>query len=390
MTRDQDSGPATDTIGRLGERETIREDLERLRLAMDVADLGKYDWDLPAGMIHWSGKVREMFGLPADVPLTQATRASLIHPDDRGRALGLFAAAAEPASGGAYQAEYRVVPADGSPERWVSERGQVLFDPAGRPRRFIGIVADNTERKHAELERERLLRELEQAVRMRDDLLAIVSHDLRTPLNSISLAAELLERGIHAGGDARIRKPLDTIKRAGNRMKQLIGDLLDMAITRTGHLVVERSACDAKSLVNEAVEAHAPFATEKGAKLDAHFDLHGESVSCDQGRIQQVFANLIGNAIKFCSPGDKIRVLAAPEGAMVRFSVIDTGPGIPAEALAHLFDPYWSGRGHTRRGTGLGLFISEGIVRAHGGQLWVESVVGEGSAFHFTVPRERA
>jgi len=390
MTGDEDSGPATDTIGRLGESEAIREDLERLRLAMDVADLGKYDWDLPAGMIHWSGKVREMFGLPTDVPVTQAKRASLIHPDDRERASGLFAAAAEPASGGAYRAEYRVVPADGSPERWVSERGQVLFDPAGRPRRFIGVVADNTERKHAELERERLLRELEQAVRIRDDLLAIVSHDLRTPLNSISLAAELLERGIDAGTDGSLRKPVDTIKRASNRMKQLIGDLLDMAITRTGHLVVEQSACDARALVNEAVDAHVPFATEKGIKLDAQLDLHGECVSCDQGRIQQVFANLIGNAIKFCSPGDTIRVVATPEGAMVRFSVVDSGPGIRAEALAHLFDLYWTGKEHAKRGTGLGLFISEGIVRAHGGQLWVESVVGEGSAFHFTVPTARA
>ena len=356
---------------------------------MDVADLGTYDWDLPAGLIRWSGKVREMFGLAADVPVTQEKRASLIHPDDRERALRRFEAAAEPASGGSYQAEYRVLPADGSPERWVAERGQVLFDPAGRPRRFIGVVADNTERKHAEIERERLLRELEQAVRIRDDLLAIVSHDLRTPLNSISLAAELLERGIHAGGDGRIRKPVDTIKRASNQMKHLIGDLLDMAIIRTARLVVQPSACDAQAQVNEAIEAHVPFATEKGVKLGTQPDLHGESVNCDSERIQQVFANLIGNAIKFCGAGDNIRVRAAREGAMVRFSVVDSGPGIPAEALGHLFDPYWSAKEHTKRGTGLGLFISEGIVAAHGGRLWVESAVGEGSAFHFTVPTAR-
>lgn len=389
MTRDEDNRPAgagTDTPGRPGEKDAVHENEERLRLAMDVADLGTYDWDLPAGMIRWSGKVREIFGLTDHVPVTQAKRASLIHPEDRERALGLFAAAAELASGGAYQAEYRVLPADGSPERWVAERGQVLFDPAGRPRRFIGVVADNTEHKHAEFERERLLRELEQAVRIRDDLLAIVSHDLRTPLNSINLAAELLERGISASGEGRLQKPVDTIKRASNQMKHLIGDLLDMAITRTGRLVVQQSACDAQALVNEAVEAHVPVATEKGIKLDAVLDLHGESVSCDPGRIQQVFANLIGNAIKFCGSGDSIRVLAEREGAMVRFSVVDTGPGIPAEARAHLFDPYWSGREHKSRGTGLGLFISHGIVEAHGGRLWVESAVGKGSAFHFTVP----
>ncbi len=368
------------------EKEAIQDNEERLRLAMEVADLGTYDWDLPAGMIRWSDTVRQVFGLPADVPVTQEKRAALIHPDDRERALGLFAAAADPASGGAYRAEYRVLPADGSPERWVAERGQVLFDPAGRPRRFIGVVADNTERKHAEFERERLMQELEQAVRIREDLLAIVSHDLRSPLGTISLAAEVLARQADAVGGGRSRKPVDTILRASGRMKQLIGDLLDMASTRTGRLAVEREACDAEALVSEAFEASAPVAMAKGVGFHAQLDLDGASVCCDHGRIQQVFANLIGNAIKFCGKGDSVRVLAAREPGMVRFSVVDSGPGIPAEALAHLFDPYWSAREHAKMGSGLGLFIANGIIAAHGGRLWVESTVGAGSAFHFTVP----
>lgn len=367
-------------------RRSIQESEERLRLALEVADLGTYDWDLPAGLIRWSGKVREVFGVPQDVPVTAEKRAALIHPDDREHALELFAAASEPASGGAYRAEYRVLPADGSPERWVGERGQVLFDRAGRPRRFIGVVADNTERKHAEVERERLLRELEQAVRTRDDLLAIVSHDLRSPLGTISLAAELLAREADASGSVRSRRPVDTILRASGRMRQLIGDLLDMANTRAGRLAVRREPGDAQALVSEALEAHEPLAKEKGIGLQARIDLHGESVCCDHGRIQQVFANLVGNALKFCGEGDSVWLLAAREGTMVRYSVVDSGPGIAAEALAHLFDPYWSAREHARIGSGLGLFIAQGIVAAHGGRLWVESTPGEGSAFHFTLP----
>ncbi|WBY01246.1 PAS domain-containing protein [Ramlibacter tataouinensis] len=115
--RRQPATSGTDIGRRLRDKEAIHENEERLRLAMEVADLGTYDWDLPAGMIRWSGKVCEVFGLPADVRVTPDKRAALIHPDDRERALGLFAAAAEPASGGAYRAEYRVLPADGSPER---------------------------------------------------------------------------------------------------------------------------------------------------------------------------------------------------------------------------------------------------------------------------------
>jgi PAS domain S-box-containing protein len=380
------AGAAT-AAGSEGPREeTIHANEERLRLAMEVADLGTYDWDLPAGVIRWSGKVREIFGLPGDVRVTQEKRIALIHPDDRERALELFAAAAEFAGGGAYRAEYRVLPADGGQERWVDERGQMLFDPAGRPLRFIGVVADNTERKHGEVERERLLRELEQAVRTREDLLAIVSHDLRSPLGAISLAAQLLAR--ESGGDeaGRTGKSVDIILRASERMKQLVADLLDMANTRRGRLAVHLKVCDAAALVREAIEAHAAAAAEKGVALGARADLEGESVCCDFGRLQQVFANLIGNAIKFCGPGDTVLVGATCGAGMVRFSVIDSGPGIAAEALPHLFDPYWSSKEHAKLGSGLGLFIASGIIAAHGGQLWVESEIGEGTAFHFTVP----
>jgi PAS domain S-box-containing protein len=366
--------------------ETLRANEERLRLAMEVADLGTYDWDLPAGVIRWSGKVREIFGLPGDVRVTQEKRIALIHPDDRERALELFAASADRAGGGAYRAEYRVLPADGGPERWVDERGQMLFDPAGRPLRFIGVVADNTERKHAEVERERLLRELELAVRPREVLLAIVSHDLRTPLGAISLAAQVLSR--ESGGDqaGRTAKSVDIILRSSERMKQLVADLLDMANTRRGRLAVDLKVSDAAALVSEAIEAHAAVAAEKGVVLGARAHLEGVSVRCDFGRLQQVLANLIGNAIKFCGPGDTVLVAGTPEDGMVRFSVIDSGPGIAAEALPHLFDPYWSSKEHAKLGSGLGLFIASGIVAAHGGQLWVESKVGEGTVFHFTVP----
>lgn len=379
-------GISTDITHRLHEKAALQESEERLRLALEVADLGTYDWDLPTGLIHWSSKIRQIFRLPEDAQITQEKRASLIHPQDRDHALDLVKAACDAASGGRYRAEYRVLPVDGSPARWIDARGQVLFDAAGRPRRFIGVAVDITERKHADLERERLLGELQQAVRIRDDLLAIVSHDLRNPLGTVTLSGQLLGLEADARGDARSRKQVDVILRASQRMKQLIDDLLDMANIRTGRLSMDRSAWPAAALVNEAAEVHGPLAAAKGVSLDVRLDIGDESVCCDHGRIQQVFANLVGNAIKFCAEGDTIRLLAAREAGMVRFSVVDSGPGIAPEALDHLFEAYWSAAQHARKGSGLGLSIAHSIVAAHGGRLWVESTVGEGSAFHFTVP----
>jgi signal transduction histidine kinase len=107
---------------------------------------------------------------------------------------------------------------------------------------------------------------------------------------------------------------------------------------------------------------------------------------CDRSRVLQVFSNVIGNAIKFCRSGDRITVATARDGDLIRFSVADTGPGIKPDAMAFLFDAYWSGPQDARHGSGLGLFISRGIVEGHGGRIWVESTPGEGATFYFTLP----
>jgi signal transduction histidine kinase len=229
------------------------------------------------------------------------------------------------------------------------------------------------------------LHELENAVRLREDLLAVVSHDLRSPLAAINLAASLLARRGASLNESRVRQQLETILRAGRRMETLIESLLDMASIQAGRLSVKLEPSSVRELVDEAVEFHAPLARAKAIELTAGSVVDAE-VCCDRDRIQQVLANLLGNAIKFCGGGDSIAVSAEPLADAVRVSVADSGPGIPPEAQAHIFKPYWSAREHERKGTGLGLFISQGIVRAHGGELWVESVVGGGSTFYFTLP----
>ena len=219
---------------------------------------------------------------------------------------------------------------------------------------------------------------------MREEILAVVSHDLRNPLAAIQMAAALLL--LRLGGDPRSRKQVETIHRSASRMEHLLADLLDMASIQAGRLALERQPEHPDDVLNEVMEAHDPVAREKGLVLQGSCELGGARLDCDRDRILQVLGNLIGNAVKLCQPGDSITVTCVPTGGEALFAVADTGPGIAEPDLPHLFEPYWSAKRHAKKGTGLGLYISKGIIEAHGGRLWAESSPGEGATFYFTLP----
>lgn len=253
----------------------------------------------------------------------------------------------------------------------------IKFPIPSEPPLVGGIATEITERKRME-------DELRAAVRTREDVLAIVSHDLRTPLATIQLSASTLQA--QGQPDPRVRRHLDMIHRASRRMETLIDDLLDTVSIRGGRLGLTMNRELAESVMAEALELARPLAAENGLDLHQHADLSGVEVMCDRTRLLQVFGNLIGNAIKFCRPGDTISVTGERAADAVRFSVADSGPGIPAHMIAHLFAAYWSGAGHTKRGSGLGLYICQGIIQGHGGRIWVEDTAGEGARFSFTLP----
>ena len=226
--------------------------------------------------------------------------------------------------------------------------------------------------------------ESKHAVRMREEILAVVSHDLRNPLAAIHMAAALLL--LKSDGDPNTRKQAETIQRSASRMEHLLSDLLDMASLQAGRLALERKPEDPVPLVGEVFDLHEPMSREKGLVLRRNVELSGVRVDCDRDRVLQIFGNLIGNAIKLCQSGDVISLGARLVDGAAQFAITDTGPGIPEQELPHLFEPYWSADRHARKGTGLGLYISKGIVEAHGGRLWVESQYGVGSTFYFTIP----
>lgn len=237
------------------------------------------------------------------------------------------------------------------------------------------------------LENARLFRAAQDATRTRDDLVAIVSHDLRNPVHTIHMAASFL-LDIAPANDRRItaRRQLEVIQRAATRANRLIQDLLDVAKIQAGGLAVDPTPVEVRSLLFEAVEAATPLAMAAQLKVQCDIPDTTPMVASDRERVLQVFANLIGNAIKFTPKGGEIRVMATPENSEVRFTIADSGPGIPPEHLAHVFDRYWQAKSTAKLGTGLGLSIAKGIVEAHGGRIWVESPPQKGAHFIFTLP----
>ncbi|HLT30262.1 MAG TPA: ATP-binding protein [Myxococcaceae bacterium] len=225
------------------------------------------------------------------------------------------------------------------------------------------------------------------AVRARDELVAVVSHDLRNPIGLISLQATQIQKVLQAPGDPgpRLLKGAMRIQQATGRMAALLQDLVDLSKIEAGRFVIDARPENPNELLSDAVDVLAPGAESKKIGLSWSSDTT-DPVLADSDRLFQVLSNLVGNAIKFTPEQGRIQLRVVRRGDWMEFAVSDTGPGIAAEDQTHLFERYWQSRQHRHQGTGLGLYISRGIVEAHGGRIWVESEPGAGTTFRFTLP----
>jgi signal transduction histidine kinase len=249
----------------------------------------------------------------------------------------------------------------------------------------LALVEELARRASLAVDNARLFHEAMQATRARDEMLGVVAHDLRNPLNTIFMGASLMLELI-ANSDSPLSKQAQMVHRAAVRMNRLIQDLLDVRRIDSGRMEIDAHPEAVSGLLNEAMDMMRPLATAASLELTSELDANLPDVVADSTRILQVLSNLVGNAVKFTPKSGRVRVRAVAAEGEVRFSVSDTGPGIPPEQLPHIFGRYWQGAHADRRGIGLGLAIAKGIVEAHGGRIWVESQVGAGSDFIFTLP----
>lgn len=226
--------------------------------------------------------------------------------------------------------------------------------------------------------------EAQRVIDAREEILRIVAHDLRNPLNTISMATTLLME--KDTPEAARASQLRIVRRAGERMNHLIQDLLSVTTIEAGRLSIAPRKLSVSELLHEAAEMLEPIAREKSITLTVHAADDLPSVRADGARVLQVFSNLVGNAVKFTPSGGAITLAAVRADGRVQCSVSDNGPGIPAAQIPRLFGKFWQAKRGDGRGVGLGLAIARGIVEAHGGTINVESEVGRGSVFSFFLP----
>ncbi|RDL20782.1 ATP-binding protein [Pseudomonas jessenii] len=251
------------------------------------------------------------------------------------------------------------------------------------------FAANDLRRSALENDLARQVRREQEAVRARDELVAVVSHDLRNPMTVISMLCGMMQKAFSSDGphtSRRISTAIDTMQQAAGRMNTLLEDLLDTSKIDAGRYSITPQKLDVSQMFEEAQALLAPLALDKDISISfaADPDLR---IHADPERLFQVLSNLVGNAIKFTPRLGSVGVHAKSVGNEIVFIVRDSGEGIPKEHLPHVFDRYWTVKEGNPTGTGLGLYISQGIVEAHGGQIFADSEPGQGSEFRFTVPR---
>ena len=365
---------------------------QQLELAVEASELGTFHCPMPLGKIVWNVQCKQHFGLPADAEVDFERFYSILHPDDRERTRQAIAACVNQHQ--PYNVEYRTVWPDGT-VRWIRATGRTFYDESNQPVRFDGTTQDITERKRVERERDALLsseraarEEAERVSRVKDEFLATLSHELRTPLNAIFGWAQLLKRG--KDDPEMVEQGIDVIDRNVRIQAKLIEDLLDMSRIISGKVRLDVQGVDLPEVISAAIEGVQPAAEAKGIRLEKVVDPVGSQVSGDPGRLQQILWNLLTNAIKFTSRGGQVLVRLERVNSQIHLSVADTGEGIDAEFVPHLFERFSQADASTRRthgGLGLGLSIVKSLVEMHGGTVSATSPgLGQGATFTITLP----
>jgi PAS domain S-box-containing protein len=363
----------------------VRENEERLRMALDVAHIAAWEWQLATGQMRWSTDPEALFGFPRGSFGPELRIVQVAHPDDT---LRIEAAIADALQTGSYEAEYRALRPDGLIV-WLKERGRVFADVDGE--RMVGITRDVTAERESALERERLLKreretrdEAERQSRLKDEFLATLSHELRTPMNAILGWLSILESGKPVRD---LQSILEVIGRNAQIQARLIDDLLDMNRLLSGNAHLDLSAVDIAALLQATLQGLQLAADAKGVIIVATLEPGVGGMLGDSRRLQQVLWNLIHNAIKFTPAQGRVEISVHRTDGDIEIAVVDTGRGISPSFLPHVFERFRQQDASSTRATfglGLGLSIAKQLVELHGGTISAHSD-GEGCGARFVV-----
>lgn len=367
---------------------------ERMRLAMDAASIATWDIDLASGSGVWSDRFHDLMGFPVG-GMTATLNAWLerIVPEDR--AAFRFAIDHATSTSRLLQHEHWIRRADNNDRRCVSVHGTLKPGDSGASGRLLGVAMDVTERRRAEAERESLLRDAQQAQRsaeeagrIKDEFLAILSHELRTPLTAMLGWIQLLRMGrVPTSEHASV---FETIERNALLQIRLVNDLLDVSQIVAGKMRLELQPVHLEKILAAAIESQRPAAARRAIELAVSIDPGGAIVRANAERMEQVFNNLLTNALKFTGDAGRISISLKRGERDVIVEVTDNGEGIAADALPRLFDRFWQADSSSRRrhgGLGLGLAIVRSIVEMHGGSVQATSPgLGQGATFIVTLP----
>jgi PAS domain S-box-containing protein len=351
--------------------EALAQTAAGLKEAQRVARIGSWIWDVKTEALQWSEELYRIHGMDPSQP----------PPNYRGAFQELFTHESATALNAAvekllkdrapYELELETILPDGS-NRWISSRGEAIVDSSGRLVAIRGTSQDITQ--------------LKQLQRMKEEWMSVIAHDLRQPIGVIKMSAELLP-DLHPGAFSLEEGALtERIRSAAKGLARMVDDLLDMSRLETHRMYLERVWVDPRAMVRQTVAGLSHFTAGSRVSVSDAGDV--SRVFVDLVRFEQILGNLVSNAVKHGERGGDIRVHVEQLGSDVEISVSNRGRGIAPEDVPRLFSRFGRSTKHgaAAPGLGLGLYIAKGLVEAHGGRIWVESVPGETTTFHFTLP----
>lgn len=359
---------ATEVTKQVVARQLLEDAEERLRLAIEATGIGTWDLDMEEDVIFTSPTLIEMMGLDPEEKVTRQQMYDIVHPDDK---LIVSRALEEAIKTGIYLYEARIIWPDGS-VHWVKTRGKVIYNEQHKPLRMLGTTNDITERKQDEI--------------MKNDFIAMASHELKTPLTSLKAYIQLLLASAKKRSDTFYISALEKSERQINKMTRLIHGFLDLSKIESGRLRLNTQDFDINTLINEVIADSMPAAPGHNIVFNAGSPIY---IKADKEKISQVLGNLINNAVKYSASGSTITLTAKTEVESLRVGIKDQGIGLKPKDQQKIFQRFFRVDDENTRGQsgfGIGLYLSAEIIKLHHGSIGVESEEGKGSEFYFLLP----